>query len=426
MMKEPNSRILAAGSLAGSSRRQFIRKAAATAVVAATSPAILTKGVHADIEPINIGCLASLTGYLSDQAQSVVEGVELGADAINEQGGLLGRPVRVYSRDDEMNPSVGTRRFMELVKIDGIVMHSGVTFSAVGSGIRQADNQLGEQGPILWFAAVSPSQQRPETMSPKFFYENSLEAYGLIGGEHMTRTVGKKAFIVFADYQWGWEIRDAFIRGAEANGGEIIGTLAVPLGTNDFQPLLTQLMLKDVDYTALVMNGFMFVNCMTQAYSMGLKDRMKFVTFQANIEEVNGCGPEVIKDVILVTDYFWNLRNDKNQEFVNKYLAKYGMEKRPSARTFLHYVSVMMWADAVRKAGTVEPDKVALALLGLKADYGGGMMEIRNSGDHTMISTTVVARGKGPNEMKDKFDRQEIVQLYTGEKYFYSPQKKGW
>jgi hypothetical protein len=86
----------------------------------------------------------------------------------------------------------------------------------------------------------------------------------------------------------------------------------------------------------------------------------------------------------------------------------------------------MMWADAVRKAGTVEPDKVALALLGLKADYGGGMMEIRNSGDHTMISTTVVARGKGPGEMKDKFDTQEIVQRYTGEKYYYSAQEKGW
>jgi hypothetical protein len=28
--------------------------------------------------------------------------------------------------------------------------------------------------------------------------------------------------------------------------------------------------------------------------------------------------------------------------------------------------------------------------------------------------------------MKDKFDTQEIVKLYTGAKYFYTPQEKGW
>jgi hypothetical protein len=38
----------------------------------------------------------------------------------------------------------------------------------------------------------------------------------------------------------------------------------------------------------------------------------------------------------------------------------------------------------------------------------------------------VVARGKGPSEMKDKFDTQEIVKLYSGEQYFYSPKEKGY
>jgi hypothetical protein len=28
--------------------------------------------------------------------------------------------------------------------------------------------------------------------------------------------------------------------------------------------------------------------------------------------------------------------------------------------------------------------------------------------------------------MKDKFDTQEIIKFYTGDKYFYSPKEKGW
>jgi len=382
----------------------------------------------ADKEPINIGAIASLTGYLSDQAQNVVEGMELAVEEINSTGGLLGRPLKLHTRDDGMKPPEGTRRFEDLVKNQGIVMHSGVVFAPIASSIQQANKQLGDKGVVLFQAATNSMEQNPKNMQSKlFFIGSALEAYGLVGGEHMARNVGKKTVILYADYAgWGWVIRDAFIKSAQANGGEILGTIAVPPGTTDFQPFLTQVMVKNPDYATFIVNAGMFINCMKQAYAMGLKDKMKFVTFHVNIEEVNGCGPEVIKDVLLVTDYFWNIETDKNRAFLDKYYKKYGSAKRPSMRHFLHYASVMMWADAVKKVGTVDPKTVAAALVGFKGDYGKGELEVRKTGDHTTIQPIVVARGKGPKEMKDKFDTQEILKLYTGEKYFYSPKEKGW
>ena len=379
-------------------------------------------------EPIAIGAIASLTGYLSDQAQNVVEGMELGIEEINGKGGLLGRQLKVFARDDEMTPPVGARRFEDLVKNEKIAMHSGVVFAPVATAIQQANKQMGEKGVVLFQAATNKLEQDPKNMQPYlFFIGSSLEAYGLVGGEHMARNVGKKTFILFADYAgWGWVIRDAFVQSVTANGGEVVGSLAVPPGTTDYGPFLTQVLAKKPDYVTCIVNGMMFINCMKQAYAMGMKDKMKFVTFHVNIEEVNGCGPEVIEDVLLVTDYFWNLPNEKNKAFVEKYLKKYGSSKRPSMRHFLHYASVMLWADGVKKAGTLDPKAVSSALLGFKADYGKGELEIRKTGDHTTVQPIVVARGKGPKEMKDKFDTQEIVKVYTGDKYFYSAKEKGW
>ena len=379
-------------------------------------------------EPIAIGAIASLTGYLSDQAQNVVEGMELGIEEINGKGGLLGRQLKVFARDDEMTPPVGARRFEDLVKNEKIAMHSGVVFAPVATAIQQANKQMGDKGVVLFQAATNKLEQDPKNMQPYlFFIGSSLEAYGLVGGEHMARNVGKKTFILFADYAgWGWVIRDAFVQSVTANGGEVVGSLAVPPGTTDYGPFLTQVLAKKPDYVTCIVNGMMFINCMKQAYAMGMKDKMKFVTFHVNIEEVNGCGPEVIEDVLLVTDYFWNLPNEKNKAFVEKYLKKYGSSKRPSMRHFLHYASVMLWADGVKKAGTLDPKAVSSALLGFKADYGKGELEIRKTGDHTTIQPIVVARGKGPKEMKDKFDTQEIVKVYTGDKYFYSAKEKGW
>jgi ABC-type branched-subunit amino acid transport system substrate-binding protein len=379
-------------------------------------------------EPIPIGSIASLTGYLSDQAQNVVEGMELGIEELNAKGGALKRSLKLYARDDEMKPPVGARRFEDLVKNDGIAMHSGIVFAPVATAIQQANKQLGEKGVILLQAATNKLEQDPKNMQPYlFFIGSSLEAYGLAGGEHAARNMGKKGFILYADYAgWGWVIRDAFVQNATANGSEIVGSLAVPPGTTDYGPFLTQVLAKKPDYVACILNGMMFINCMKQAYAMGMKDKMKFMSFHGNIEEVNGCGPEVIQDVVLVTDYFWNLPNEKNKAFVEKYLKKYGSNKRPSMRHFLHYASVLLWADGVKKAGTLEPKAVSSALLGFKADYGKGEIEIRKTGDHTTVQPIVVARGKGPKEMKDKFDTQEIVKVYTGDKYFYSAKEKGW
>jgi ABC-type branched-subunit amino acid transport system substrate-binding protein len=384
--------------------------------------------IAADKEPINIGTIASFTGYLSDQAQNVVQGVELAVDEINGKGGLLGRQIKIQVRDDEMKPPVGARRFEDLVKNQNIAMHTGVVFAPIASGIQQANKQLGDKGVVLFQAATNILEQNPKNMQPNlFFIGSSLEAYGLVGAEHMARNVGKKTFILYIDYAgWGWVIRDAYLRSAAANGVEVLGSLGIPPNSTDFQPFLTQVMAKNPDYATFIINGMMFINCMKQAYAMGMKDKMKFVTFHANIEEVNGCGPEVIKDVFVVTDYFWNLQNDKNKQFLERYLKKFGTDKRPSMRTFLHYASVMLWADAVKKAGTVDPKAVSAKLVGFKGDYGKGDIEIRKTGDHTTVQPIVVARGKGPAEMKDKFDTQEIVKIYTGDKYFYSAKEKGW
>src|SRR4030067_1991556 len=70
----------------------------------------------ADKEPIPIGSIASLTGYLSEQARHLVEAQDLAVEEINSKGGVLGRPLKSFLRDDEMKPNVGARKFEELVE----------------------------------------------------------------------------------------------------------------------------------------------------------------------------------------------------------------------------------------------------------------------------------------------------------------------
>ena len=378
----------------------------------------------ADKEPIPIGIIASLTGYLSEQARHLVEAQDLAVEEINSKGGVLGRPLKSFLRDDEMKPNVGARKFEELVENQKIVMEAGIVTGAVAAAVAQANRKYG----ILFIThSGSNTTQGPKQMLPTWFITGcTLEAFGLAGGEYATSYFGKKGFLLYPDYVHGWDIRDGFLKSIPANGGEIVGMIAVPTTTTDFTPFLTQILAKNPDYVVLQVNGMMFINCMKQAYAMGMKGKMKFLSTHANIEEINACGPEVVKDVIFVTDYFWNLPNEKNRIFIDKFMKKYGNDRRPSMRHYYQWTALHMWADVVNKAGTVEPKKVAAGFLGYKGETAKGPIEIRTTGDHTAIQPVVVARGKGPREMKDKFDTQEIVKLYTGEKYFDSPKEKGW
>ena len=380
----------------------------------------------AERESIPIGCVVSLTGYLSDLAQEMVEGIELAIEDINSKGGLLGRQLKLFVRDDELKPPVGVRRLEDLIKNEKIVMHTGFIHSATAMAAQQTGEKEKWGIPFMNMMSV-PSLQRPGKLPDfGFLIGSSGEAYGLVGGEYVAQNLGKKGFLLYVDYAWGTDIRDAFVRSITANGGEIVGTLAVPGSTVDYQPFLTQIMVSKADYVVFIVNGAMFINCMKQAYAIGLKDKMKCVSAWSSSQQVDACGPEVIKDVILISDYYWDIPFENNKVFLGKFSKKYGNDKRPSLHYYYTYAGVNMWANVVRRIGTVDPKAVVANLPGLKGDFGKGEIEIRKTGDHTTIQNLFVLRGNGPAEMKNKLDTQKLIKTYTGEKYFYSPKEKGW
>ncbi|MBZ5639764.1 MAG: ABC transporter substrate-binding protein, partial [Acidobacteriia bacterium] len=47
--------------------------------------------------------------------------------------------------------------------------------------------------------------------------------------------------IAYADYSWGQSTRDAYAAEIKKNGGEIVGTTGIPIGTADMTPFLSKI-----------------------------------------------------------------------------------------------------------------------------------------------------------------------------------------
>jgi branched-chain amino acid transport system substrate-binding protein len=113
-------------------RRRHLKLAAALAA------AVLTLGVAAcgdddsgdDSDKIRIGLEAPLSGDLETLGQGMLNGAELAADQLNEDGGLLGKDIEVVAIDDGGDAEIGVPAVNDAIAdgLDGVVgpYNSGV------------------------------------------------------------------------------------------------------------------------------------------------------------------------------------------------------------------------------------------------------------------------------------------------------------
>jgi branched-chain amino acid transport system substrate-binding protein len=87
--------------------------------------------------------------------------------------------------------------------------------------------------------------------------------------------MGKKWHIAHSDYSWGQSTRDAYIDQIQKNGGTVVGTTGIPLGTADMTPFLSKIS-GDFDGFFAIFFGKDGVTLANQAYDLGLTKKYKF------------------------------------------------------------------------------------------------------------------------------------------------------
>lgn len=97
--------------------------------VATTEGETETTATSGGNEPIVIGTSLPLTGDFSEPGEGTSLGQELWVEMINEQGGLLGRPVELIVRDDGSDPDTVTSDYEQLITVEEVDLIMG-TFSS--------------------------------------------------------------------------------------------------------------------------------------------------------------------------------------------------------------------------------------------------------------------------------------------------------
>ena len=114
-------------------------------------------------EPIKIGVSLPLTGEFSEPGKAAKEGFEVWREMVNDQGGLLGRPVELIIKDDASNQNTIVADYNALISRDRVDLLLG-TFSSL---LNLPASAVAERNRMLY---VEPAGASPELFSRGFKY----------------------------------------------------------------------------------------------------------------------------------------------------------------------------------------------------------------------------------------------------------------
>ena len=336
-------------------RRMFLTTTTAGAAALAF-PAVL----RAQSGPIRIGFPAPLTGPFGAIAADMKQGAEMAVDELNGKGGILGRKVELLVRDDQLKPQVGAQRTQELIEKEGCQFIVG----GLAAHVQMAINEQTKKAKVL-FISTSQSDEisaKPDT-SPITFHEalnptitsRTIATFGI-------KELGKKWWIVYADYAWGKQNNHVFTEAITKAGGQILGSTPYPLGKPEFSAHLPKIQAAKPEAIYAVTPGADNVPFLKQAISFGLKKDAKIAQPLHFLFYTKEGGAEVFQDIYGATHFCHELAETVPQakRYVDAFVKRFNQP--PDAYSGYGYSGIKEVARGVELAKSTDSDAVANAL----------------------------------------------------------------
>ncbi len=365
----------------------------ALAASAAVILGLLLPAADASAQDIPIGEFASLTGSEATFGVNSDNGVQLAAEQINSAGGVLGRKVKLVVEDDQSKPSQSSSAVEKLISSDKVVAVVGEI----------ASSRSLEAAPICQNAKipmVSPGSTNPTvTQTGDYIFRVCFidPFQGTVMAKFALDTLhAKKVAIlsdVTSDYSKG--LSQYFKEYYKAHGGEIVLERSYSGGgkDKDFRAQLTAI--KSAQPDAVFVPGYYTEVGLIgkQARILGLKvpllggdgwDSPKLGEIAGSA--LDGC--------YFSTHFSPADQAPKVQDFVKSYTAQF--KTAPDGMAPLGYDAMMILADAIKRAGSTDGDKIREALTQVKNyDAVTGNITIDANRNATKSAVVLQVEGKG-------------------------------
>ena len=356
---------------------------------------LILAGTAVAADTIRIGVYLPLTGRVAFGGQLELEGIQMAHKELPE---LLGKKVELVVVDNKTDKVEAANAVKRLVERDKVVAVIGT----YGSSLAMAGGEVAEAAgiPMMGTSCTNPLV----TQGKKFVFRACfIDPYqGAGAATYAVKTLGmKKAALlvdVANDYCVG--LANFFKQSYRKLGGEIVSELMYNSGDQDFTAQLTEIISKKPDLLFIPADFAEGAIIMKQARELGAEFQIMGGDAMDNPEIVK-IGGDAVEGFIHTTfpyDPSMTGMSDIAKTFTENW-TKAHPDKDPNVNAALGYDSYMLVANAIKVAGSTEPDAIRDALAKTKGFPG-------------------VTGNKTINETHDAESPVGIVQIKDGKKQF--------
>ncbi len=326
------------------------------------------------------------------------KGWELAVEEVNAAGGVFGRKLEIVSRDDNGNPGDAVRVAEELVSRENVHFIMGTFASNVGLAV--AD--FAKQRKILFIAA--------EPLTDKIVWDNGNKyTFRLRPSTYMQTAMlvpdaaklkKRRWAIVYPNYEYGQAATRAFkdlLKKAQPDV-EFVTEQAVPLGKIDAGAVVQAIADAKPDAIFSSLFGADLTRFVREGNTRGLfKGREVFNLLAGEPEYLDPLKDET-PEGWYVTGYPWNaIKTPEHKKFLDAYQKRWN--DYPRLGSIVGYATIMTAVAAMKKAGSLDTEKLVQAMKGLEVDTPFGKIVYRAI-DHQSTMGAYVGRiglkdGKG-------------------------------
>jgi branched-chain amino acid transport system substrate-binding protein len=343
-------------------------------------------------DTIKIGYSELLSGPFAQVGDQGIKSIQFAIDAVNARGGVLGKKLELVAFDNKGQPAEALIMMQKMVDENlHIMMNCGP--SNISAALIAGVDKHNERNPEHRILYMNCGGLAPELTNEQCsFWHFRSSGHAGMQAEIMVRALPKaitKVYLINQDYLFGQSAqRDLKAYLAKLRPDvQVVGEDMIPLGKiKDFSPYIAKIKTSGAQ-ALLTGNWGPDVSLLIKS---GMESGLE-IEYRTMLGHLAGTptaiGPGGNGRVFSVVSFHENLANENNnpatKALVEAFRAKHDFDFIFGDR----YVAVMLIADAIAKAGSTDPMKVALALENLTVTDAAGLPATVRASDHQTMMT---------------------------------------
>lgn len=362
---------------------------------------------------IKLGILDDFSGqYCTGNCQGPIVATQIAVDQFH--GKIDGVPIVVAHGDHQDKPDIGVaiaERWYDREQVDAIL---DVVDSAVALGVQNVARQRHKA--VLYSMAGSADLTGKACAPYSAQWTYDTYEMGKAMGEAVPH-LGKKWFILGADYNYGHLLANSTAAAVKKAGGQVLGIVFHPFGASDMSSFILQAQSSGANVLALADAGGDTTNAIKAAKDFGLiKSGVKIVPLSLDIPFIDSSGGLATLQGAMMTLPWYPGANPPQSQWFSTEFQKRQHTLAPYLMAGL-YSAVHTYLLAAQATKSDDPAKIFPWMRAHTIDDAFTKDGVLRA-DGRMVHSVFLVQVKTPAESKGPDDLVKLVATIPGDKAF--------